>query len=713
MRPACCAALTVFTFATVASAAQARDSLGAPGGTRSLPSPATPITKESFAERKAVRGVALEDTETSETPELRALRRFEEQAFPRNGAFVPGANDADDAAKVLPPGLQGRWGGTGDIPRELRSPEHTQAPAPAKPNQDWLRQLALPDLPVRWEPQVIRYLEFFKDDPKGRGIMASWLRRMGRFRAVIERRLDEQGLPKDLIYLAMVESGFDPGATSLKSAGGVWQFIPGAARAYGLEVSQWVDARRDPDRAAEAAARLLKDLYVRFGSWPLAFAAYNAGYGAILRSIARFNTNDFWELSRHEAGLPWESTLYVPKILAAALVGHNLKTFGFAEVAQDPSWEFDRVEVPSGTSFAALARAAGTRPDVIEDLNPEYIRGRVPPDRPSVVLRVPIGSASLFAKAASDSRAAGERLQPLVLRFGETLDDVAKTRGCSVRELKRINSVSDTSELRGGTTILVPARAPLPGAAVPSDEPDESTLVAVPDRAFAYQGRERVFYRTRDGDSLADIAQVFDVTPDNIVEWNNIDPEAKLQPKLILQLFVREGFDRANVMLLDPDKVRVVTLGSEEFLELEAARRGKTRLFYSARAGDTLAKIAKRYGLSPGDLARINRLSAVSELGEGQKVVVYSPTPELPKEITAKVTGNPPVRKSVLAMKEPPPKNGKVKGRGLLTTAVSASQGSGKGKNGKVLASAAASAKSNGKGSAPPTGNKKPSGGKR
>jgi len=120
---------------------------------------------------------------------------------------------------------------------------------------------------------------------------------------------------------------------------------------------------------------------------------------------------------------------------------------------------------------------------------------------------------------------------------------------------------------------------------------------------------------------------------------------------------VREGFDRSNVVLLDADKIRVVTLGSEEFLELEVVRRGKTRLFYSARAGDTLAKIAKRYGLTPGDLARVNRLSATSELTEGQKVVVYSPTPELPKEITAKVTGAP--RKPALAMKEVPSKNGK------------------------------------------------------
>jgi hypothetical protein len=207
---------------------------------------------------------------------------------------------------------------------------------------------------------------------------------------------------------------------------------------------------------------------------------------------------------------------------------------------------------------------------------------------------------------------------------------------------------------------------------------------------------------------LADIASVFDVTPDNIVEWNNIDPDAKLQPKLILQLFVRDGFDRAGVMLLDSDKIRVVTLGSEEFLELEAARRGKTRLFYSARSGDTLGKIAKRYGLAPGDLARVNRLSATSELTEGQKVVVYSPTPELPKEITAKVTGS--TKKTVLAMKEVAAKNSKAS----PPKGAPGNHGGATSKTSGSKTSAAPAAKATGKtAKAPSAPSKKPGNGKR
>jgi membrane-bound lytic murein transglycosylase D len=320
--------------------------------------------QESPAERKAVRGAALDEPE-AETPELREVRRFEEQAFPRMGMPTLRGAEPDSAALPLPPALKGHWGGTGDIPRELRSPE-VQAPSDkaATTRPGWTQSLTLPEIPVRWAPQVIRYLEFFKSDPRGRAIMASWLRRMERFRTLFETVLDRNEVPRDLIYLAMVESGFEPGATSNKSAGGVWQFMPGVARAYGLEVSHWVDSRRDPERAAEAAARYLKDLYVRFGSWHLAFAAYNAGYGAILRSIARYNSNDYWELSRHEAGLPWETTLYVPKIVAAAIVGHNRAAFGFAGVAPDAPWTYDTIQVPAGTSFASLARSAATKPEV-------------------------------------------------------------------------------------------------------------------------------------------------------------------------------------------------------------------------------------------------------------------------------------------------------------------------------------------------------------
>jgi membrane-bound lytic murein transglycosylase D len=637
---------------------------------RSGPGGKSPVTgphEESLSQRRAVRGVPVDDG--TESPELNELRRFEELAFPRTGG-VSGTADGD-AVSDPPPSLPGKWQGSGDVPEALRTPDATPTPArvaPA-PDSEWLRSLKLPELPVRWDPQVLRYIDYFKNDTRGRSIMSNWLKRSGRFRLLFESVLEREGLPKDLIYVAMVESGFETGARSPVGAGGVWQFMPGAARAYGLEVGYWVDARRDPERSVEAAARYLKDLYVRFGSWHLVFAAYNAGYGAVLKSITRYNTNDFWELCHHEAGLPWESSLYVPKILAAAIVGHNLEAFGYGDIVPDPPFAYEKVEVPPGTGLATVARAVKVRPDVLASLNPQILRERTPPERGQYQLRVPPGTSTGFAENLERGSGAGDRLDTVTLRFGETLDDIAKARSTTVRELKRLNGVKDTSELRAGIAIVVPQKSTranaknaaardtatatgalsptataagdwetsAPGAAADDDE----ILVAVPDRVFNYEGRERVFYRTRDGDLLGDIAEAVGVRPDDLVEWNSLDPSAKLHPKMVLQIFVRKDFDPKDIVLLDSAHVRVVALGSQEFLELEAARRGKKRLVIEAKTGDTLVRIGRRYGLTVGDLARINRFSYNTDLQNGQKVIVYSPVGDGPREVAQGLTRDP------------------------------------------------------------------------
>jgi membrane-bound lytic murein transglycosylase D len=267
-------------------------------------------------------------------------------------------------------------------------------------------------------------------------------------------------------------------------------------------------------------------------------------------------------------------------------------------------------------------------------------------------VRLTPGTATAYAASVDKNRDA-DKLETVVLRFGETLDDVARAHSCSVRELRRLNGVRETLELHGGTSIVVPRRAVAvkekekekdadrEGGKSASGDPavdDDTVLVAVPDRSFSYDGRERVFYRTRDGDGLDEVADVFGVRTEDLCEWNNLDPTAKLHPRMVLQIFVRKDFDPAGVLLLDPTKVRVVTCGSEEFLELETARRGKKRLFYTAKAGDTLAKLGRRYGLTPGDLARINRFSYNTELHDGDRIVVYSPTGDAPREVTRGMT---------------------------------------------------------------------------
>ena len=275
-----------------------------------------------------------------------------------------------------------------------------RAPEPAR-DLSWLRQLAMPDIPVRWDARVVRYLEFYKNNPRGRSMVAGWMKKSGRYGGAIRRILRENNLPEDILWLALVESGFDPTIASPAGAAGLWQFMPEGARIYGLTVDRWIDERLDPERSTLAAARYLADLHTRFGSWELAFAAYNMGYGGLLASIRKYNTNDFWELSRLESGMPLETALYVPKIVAMAIVARNRAVFGLDDVELDPA-------APSTRSPCARAcrcnrwRSRRAPPiDKVAELNPQLTAGR---RRPSLApapgrlraatVRVPAGHGS-------------------------------------------------------------------------------------------------------------------------------------------------------------------------------------------------------------------------------------------------------------------------------------------------------------------------------
>jgi len=315
---------------------------------------------------------------------------------------------------------------------------------------EWMRGLKMPDVPLRWYPKTTRYLQLYRNDGRYREIMRGWLRRMEPKRAAIEAVLAREGLPRGLIFVAMIESGFSSGALSSKGAGGFWQFTPPVARGYGLEVSFWVDERRDLERSTAAAAIYLGDLYHRFGTWELALAGYNAGFHAVLTSVLRYNTNDFWTLSQLEAGLPWETTEYVPKILAGGIVATNRKMFGYDDVAADPARPWVEVEVAAGVGFDAIANRAGLTIEDLTSLNPAYLRKRTPPDRGTTVIRVPPGhTAGLASLRMGD-------FNQVRVRPGESFARIAKDRRVPRDRLRRINGVTDESEVTPGTVILVP-----------------------------------------------------------------------------------------------------------------------------------------------------------------------------------------------------------------------------------------------------------------
>jgi membrane-bound lytic murein transglycosylase D len=580
-----------------------------------------PLKTEDDA-RRGVRGDTEPPIVPNESDELRELRRFEEEAFPR--AELPWGTPAPPMKEGAAPAPRSRPAGADAQPSALRTPPPPRPPmAPPPQPPEWFRKLKLPNLPIRWDPKVQAYLDWFKGSKSGRAVMRRWLTRQGRFRPLIEAAARRNGLPTDIMYVAMIESGYEPTVVSKVGATGMWQFMARTGKVYGLDADHWHDDRRDPEKATEAAMHFWKDLFTRFGSWHLALAGYHAGYASILKSILVYNTNDYWELCRHENGLPHETTLYVPKAVAAAIVGANREAFGFGDVRPDPSWEFEKVRVPNSTSLGAIARAAGVKEADLVTMNPELRRGRTPPKPWDV--RVPRGSAERFARNWSSTRKEYDKADTYVVRFGERLDDVAARYQTSVRELRKLNGIEDAAEVRAGLIMLVPRRTPEELRKAEGEREQEETVVAVPDKDAAAEGRDRIFYRVRDGDALPDIARFFKVSLEDLGRWNPIDITVKVQPGMVLQLFVAKELDRGKVRLVDAARVRPVTLGSQAFLEHVALQRGRQRVVYVCRRGDNLERVGKRFNLTVGQMARINQMPRGTDLKPGQKIIVYAP----------------------------------------------------------------------------------------
>ena len=579
------------------------------------PAWANPPLPENPIGRRAVRGAPVDVSR--ETDELRQLREFDEQSFPAaqsSPLIVPNVVDENGSlgrqVSPLPDGI-----GPDTLPAALRSPvRELVKPIEVAPAIPWLDQLKLPDLPIRFDPHVVRYLEFYKSDHRGHAIMNTWLRKEGRWKAFFEDALRRAHLPLALVNISMIESGYDPLDLSHAGAVGLWQFMPEGGKIYGLREDYWIDERRNPEKATAAFVHYIGDLKQRFGAWPLTLAAFNAGYGAVIRAMQKYNTNDYWELCEHEDGLPWETTLYVPKVMAAALVDANRARFGFDGVQPDAPYAFDRVSVPSSMSVAAIAHAAGVTAAEVASFNPELRRKRTPPEPWEI--RLPRGSGAKFAAAFEHNR---ELVKPFVVRFGERLDDVAAAHGVSAHELRVLNGVDDSAEIRPGLTLLAPeGKKPLP------PPPCDTLIVAVPDKDAVVAGKTRVFYRTLPMDLPADIAGFFKVKPIDLARWNNIDLDAKLVSNMVLQLWVPTDFDQSKAALVDPARVRVVTTGSPEFFDLVEARRGRKRLTYVVKKGDDMKKIGARFKLTVPDLERINRFGAAhTDLVVGQKLTVY------------------------------------------------------------------------------------------
>jgi membrane-bound lytic murein transglycosylase D len=386
-------------------------------------------------------------------------------------------------------------------------------------------------IPLVLNSRVQYWIDLFTGNERER--FALYLSRQGQFEEMITSKLRERGLPEELIYLALIESGYSPIARSRARAVGMWQFMAATARIEGLVVSDYLDERRHVGRSTEAATQHLQRLYRRFGSWYLAAAAYNSGEGRISRAIARRAPNAplsddvFWTI---HSLLPRETRDYVPKLIAATIIGRNRERFGFDNVVLLEPAAVDRVMIPDATDFSVIAEAAGVSVEDLVRLNAHLPRQVTPPGR-AVEVMLPVGTAPTF-QLAYDQIPPEKRVRFLehTVRRGETLSQIAGRYGTSVSAIQQTNQLRSANRLSIGQRLRIPrgaairvaasASRPVPSGGPSSGERPESTPAP----------SSTTTYRVRAGDSIWAIAQRHGVNMNDLLEWNSLTRRSVIKP---------------------------------------------------------------------------------------------------------------------------------------------------------------------------------------
>lgn len=382
--------------------------------------------------------------------------------------------------------------------------------------------LPLSDIPLALNSKVKYFLYYFQN--RGKPSFSRWLSRSSRYIPMMKEILRHEGMPEDLVYVAMIESGFHLNARSWANAVGPWQFISDTGRRYSLRIDQWVDERKDPVKATTAAALYLKKLYDIFnGDWYLAAAGYNAGENKILRAIDMYNTSDFWELSRGSY-LKRETKEYVPKLLAAAIIAKDPANYGFLDVAYLPPIEFETVKIPSRTDLDLVAKLTGASYETIRELNPDLRHWCTPPNYPDFELKIPRGTKQSFeteyAKISENERFAEKILYTRYqARKKDSLKSVARRFGLSTVTLCELNGLSRKSRI-AGKTLIVPVRQTV--------DFGHEGRTATPSAAMPPGGFAK-YYTVKSGDTLETLSKRFNVSAKLLSTWN------KLKSKIVLK----------------------------------------------------------------------------------------------------------------------------------------------------------------------------------
>ena len=445
------------------------------------------------------------------------------------------------------------------------------------------------DLPVVLNAKVRYFIETFQTTKHAE--IAAGIARSGRYIDMFRRILAEEGVPTDLVYLAMIESTYKENAYSRARAKGIWQFMSWTGKRYGLKIDYWIDERSDPEKSCRAAARYLRDLYNDLGDWLLAMAAYNGGPGRVGSAVRRTGSKDFWTISSSSSYLRRETRNFVPSILAVAIIMKQPEKYGFGDVVLADPVEYEKVKVESPTDLRIAAELANVPVETLQALNPALRRMITPAEYPGFELKLPSDKKDIFVQRfAALPESKRLKYTEHIVRKGETLSAIAKRYRTSVVSIQKANSIANPHRLKLGQHLIVPLSPTYPGA--------ETTTVAESSQPVG----TKVTHTVRRGENLYYIARSYRTTIGSICSWNNLDPRATIHPGKKLTLYVGK------------------TTGAS------ATEISGDRIVHNVRQGDTLYDIANRYNISVTQLKRWNNLRR-NLIRPGDRLTIYKTKP--------------------------------------------------------------------------------------
>jgi membrane-bound lytic murein transglycosylase D len=455
------------------------------------------------------------------------------------------------------------------------------------------------DLPLMMNDQVAMFINYFSST-KGRHTLEHGLTRAGRYRDMISATLKEVGVPQDLIYLAMAESGFQPLAVSRAGARGMWQFMWGRGSEYGLERNWWVDDRQDPMKSTRAAALHLKDLYREFGDWYLAMAAYNTGPGNIQHAVERTGYADFWELYKRGV-LPQETRNYVPIIVAVTIMAKNPTQYGLENVNPDKPEPTDQISINYPVDLRLVAECLDTSADGLQTLNPSLLRMTTPKDQ-TFTLNLPSGTKEKYETAIAmippDMRTFWRYHR---VEYGESLNSIARKYRTSTSVIEEANNLS-SDEVVVGSKLIIPIAPGQAGENV----------------AYSHKATR---YKVRKGDTLGSIADDFEVPVTKLKSWNRLKGNTVAVGRTLLIYKPLNG--TGGTETASADGGRLAASGKKKGVATSSAKSGQpssktsAATYHKVKKGETLFSIAQSYNTTVADLKKNNaNLSANLRAGE-------------------------------------------------------------------------------------------------